>query len=329
MFRNDKLPDEIIRRTFALNDTSSWKLTEQRKKVMQDEGWEDKFEKILYRPFDARWIFYQFDIVDRGRTDVMQNMMQGDNVALATTRSIEIPRGFEHVLCTTNMIQGHTVSIKEGNYLFPLYLYPPAMERNHQHDFTEVATKSANLAPELLEGLGRAYGRRLAPEAVFHYIYAVLYSTEYRRKYAEFLKSDFPRVLFTSSHKVFEQMSRLGNRLVDLHLMKSKGLDQPIARFQGDGNNRVEKPRYSEEEGRVYINKAQYFEGVEREVWEYTIGGYQVPEKWLKDRKDRTLNLDDIKHYCRIITALKKTIELQQQIDDLYPAVEESVIAFS
>ena len=113
-------------------------------------------------------------------------------------------------------------------------------------------------------------------------------------------------------------MSEYGNRLVDLHLLKSQELDSPIARFQGKGDNRVEKPKYDDKAGRVYINKEQYFEGISGEVWSYQIGGYQVCDKWLKDRKKRILSLDEIQTYCRIVTAIQKTIEIQKAIDEVY-----------
>ena len=103
----------------------------------------------------------------------------------------------------------------------------------------------------------------------------------------------------------------MGKRLVDLHLLKSPELDPPIAKFQGKGDNRVEKLHY--DHSQLFINKDQYFEGVEPGVFEYQIGGYQVCEKWLKDRKDRKLSLDDIKHYCNIVTAIKNTIEIQKK----------------
>lgn len=121
-------------------------------------------------------------------------------------------------------------------------------------------------------------------------------------------------------------MADLGRRLADLHLLKANELDPPIARFQGQGDNRVEKVIYKD--CRVYVNKSQYFEPVPLEVWSYQIGGYQVCSKWLKDRKGRILSLDEIKKYCQIVTALKITIDVQQQIDDLYPLIENAVINF-
>ena len=166
------------------------------------------------------------------------------------------------------------------------------------------------------------------PEAIFHYVYAVLYTPAYRTKYAEFLKMDFPRIPFTSDAKLFKKLSALGEKLVALHLLQSPDLNPPACRFEGDGNNRVEKTglRYADDEERVYINAAQHFAPVPAAVWAYQIGGYQVCEKWLKDRQERHLELNDITAYCRAVTALGRTMALQRQIDGLYAGVEKEII---
>ena len=111
-----------------------------------------------------------------------------------------------------------------------------------------------------------------------------------------------------------------------LSLLKSTELDSPIAKFQGKGQNSVEKLNYDEKRKRVYFNKDQYFEGIKKEIWEYQIGGYQVCNKWLKDRKKKLLSLDDIKHYCKIVTSLQKTIEVQKAIDGIYPELEKKTV---
>jgi predicted helicase len=170
------------------------------------------------------------------------------------------------------------------------------------------------------------YKKEPTPEEIFYYSYAVLYSNIYRTKYAEFLKTDFPRVPFTKDYKLFKGIREYGKRLVDLHLLKSKEIDPPIVKFNGKGENKVEKVTYREE--RVQINKDQYFDGVTEEIWNYQIGGYQVCDKWLKDRKGRILSLDDIRHYCKVVTAIKKTIEIQKKIDNLYPEIEKETIEF-
>ena len=181
--------------------------------------------------------------------------------------------------------------------------------------------KNLNLSTALLKAY-QSIKEIPSPEEIFYYIYAVLYSETYRTKYAEFLKIDFPRVPFTKDYKLFKKMSEYGNRLADLHLLKSPELDSPIARFQGKGDNRVKKLKYDDKAGVLYINKEQYFEGISQDVWSYQIGGYQVCDKWLKDRKDRVLSLDEIQTYCRIVTAIHKTIQIQKEIDEIYAAVE-------
>ncbi len=175
----------------------------------------------------------------------------------------------------------------------------------------------------MFEELKKNFKKEVTPEEIFYYIYAVLYSNTYRTKYSEFLKIDFPRVPFTKDYKLFIQIGKLGKQLADLHLLKSKDLDKTISKFQGKGNNKVEKPKYETE--KVWINKEQYFDGIKEEVWQYQIGGYQVCEKWLKDRKERTLTLDEIKTYCKIVTSLSKTIDLQNEIDKYFEEVEKTV----
>jgi len=176
-----------------------------------------------------------------------------------------------------------------------------------------------------------AYREEPTPEHIFHYIYAVLYADTYREKYAEFLKIDFPRIPFTADFELFQTLAALGKRLVDLHLLRSEELDPPAARFEGEGDSRVARTkakgfRYEPREERVYVNKTQYFEPVPLELWEYQIGGYHVLAKWLKDRRDRQLNLEEIKTYCRVVTAIQRTIALQEEIDALYSEAEKQVV---
>ena len=119
--------------------------------------------------------------------------------------------------------------------------------------------------------------------------------------------------------KFLDQMAKLGHKLVDLHLLKAAELNTPLARFQGQGDSKVEKLKYDEKESRLYINKSQYFENISPEVWEYQVGGYQVCEKWLKDRRERTLSYDDQLHYAKVVTALQETIPLMAAIDAAIP----------
>jgi hypothetical protein len=327
MFCDAKMPDELIQDPFKLKDKSNWNLKVARERVRNDKDWENSITKILYRPFDIKWIFYHDDLIERSRKKVMRHMMQ-ENLALITNRQVN--GGFRHILCSSLIINDCTVSLetRERSYLFPLYLYPDLNKKHLFSHIEEAKGKQPNISKKVFSALSKAYKKEPTPEEVFYYIYAVLYSNAYRTKYSEFLRVDFPRVPFTKEHKLFEEMGKYGKRLVDLHLLQSSELDPPVARFQGKGNNKVEKVKYNEKEARIYINQDQYFEGVAQEIWEYRIGGYQVCNKWLKDRKGGTLSLEDIKRYCKVATAIQRTIKVQRNIDAIYSEVEKGIIEF-
>ncbi|MCK4599894.1 N-6 DNA methylase [Candidatus Bipolaricaulota bacterium] len=325
-FLDPNLPDEIVRETFGLKDSQAWNLIEARQAIQQDEDWKKKTIQCLYRPFDVRWLFYHPAAIERGREEVMRYMLR-DNLALITPRQHKDEFG---AYITKHVGTHKTVAAYDINYYYPLHLYPSISKEDLFSDRKEVGERRPNLNSKVVQTLKTAYGQEPAPEEIFNYVYAVLYASSYREKYAEFLRIDFPRIPFTKDVKLFQKLAALGGRLVDLHLLRSSELDPPIARFQGEGDNRVQIGkkglRYDSEKQWVYINEAQFFEDVPPEVWEYQIGGYQVCRKWLKDRKGRTLSLDEIKTYCRIVTALEKTIEAQAKIDKLYPKVEETLL---
>ncbi len=215
IFRNLSLPDEEIKQAFKLKDTSTFKLTKSRAACFKNEDWDKYFTKILYRPFDKRNIYYSKIIVERPLLGVMQHMMQ-ENLGLMTTRQVN--DDFKHALCSELIVDNCAVSLgtRERSYLFPLYLYPDTDKKDLFS--TEAKHKTPNISPDLLAALSKVYGRKPIPEEIFYYIYAVLYSNVYRTQYAEFLKSDFPRVPFTKDHQTFCEMGKYGKELVDFPL---------------------------------------------------------------------------------------------------------------
>ncbi len=330
MFRDLSMPDELIGQTFKLKDTSTFKLSKSREALSKDKNWEQYLTEILYRPFDKRNIYYTNIVVERPLLKVMRHMTQ-ENLGLLFTRP-QSPKYEFSVLISEKIIDQCVVGNKSAgagiSYISPLYLYPDTAKKDLFSQAKDPEKRQPNISPKLFAALSAAYEKKPAAEEIFYYIYAVLYSNTYRTKYAEFLKSDFPRIPFTSDYQLFGKVAEYGKRLVDLHLLKSAELDPPVAKFQGEGEERVEKLRYEEEAKRVYVNQSRYFEGVPKEVWQYQIGGYQVCNKWLKDRKGRRLSLEDIKHYCKIVTSLEKTIEIQKAIDGVYSEMEEETVEF-
>ncbi len=338
-----RLDTELARSAYNLgNDVRDWAV-ELAQKDLKDSGLDKKrIVPILYRPFDIRYTYYTGK--SRGfhcmpRPEVMQHIIR-KNLALCVGRAgqvVGLEKPWNIVFCS-NHIEDFNLFYRGGNVNFPLYLYIDTTKPKRSRSFgsaimlfepaTPYTVKKPNIANPIIQKLSSTYGKQPTPEDIFYYIYAVLYSNIYRSKYAEFLKIDFPRIPFTKDYSLFIEIGKHGKRLVDFHLLKANELNKPIAKFQGSGDNRMKKQKYDSETKRVYINDNQYFEGIEKEVWKYQIGGYQVLDKWLKDRKDRVLSLDEIKHYCRVVTTIQKTIEIQKAIDDIYLEVEKGMIEF-
>ncbi|MCX6343586.1 MAG: N-6 DNA methylase [Armatimonadetes bacterium] len=295
---------------------------------------------ILYRPFDTRCITYDKSVVTRNRQDVMRHMFFGRNIGLVFMRQVALSECYTHFLATSVLVDNRAFYSNKGIMsIAPLYLYP-SIQFDTEKPTDAPGGRRPNLAPEFIkefsEKLGLDFvsdgkGDRVStfgPEDIFAYMYAVFHSPTYRKRYAEFLKIDFPRLPLTSSADLFRELCALGDELVSLHLMDATGANLPG--YPESGSDIVEEVRYEPEVapspqpsppgegagGRVWINKAQFFDGVPPEVWEFHIGGYQVCQKWLKDRKGRTLGHDDLEHYRRTAAALGDTIRLMGLIDE-------------
>ena len=251
--------------------------------------------------------------------------MLAPNLSLVTTRQTKEP----FAVVATNLICGqHKIAaVYDRSYFIPLYLYDEALSFHLSKDSEVPTERRPNLNPDFLKSLSIALGlpqkgahglpTDLTPENIFHYTYAVFHSPGYRTRYAEFLKIDFPRLPLTSSLDLFHALSQLGGEPVALHLMESPKLDQHLTTYTGSTAPVADKVSWANDT--VWLDKAQKtgFRGVPENVWNFHIGGYQVCQKWLKDRKGRTLTAEDINHYHRIVVALSETIRLMAEIDDV------------
>lgn len=285
----------------------------------------------------------------------MQHFLKGENIALMTCRQTAIDR-WEHIGITKYIADDSRVSnrSKERGYILPLYLYPDAnvpsgYDQPIQQSIGPSTERTPNLNMEIVNEIAQKLdltfvlekptnskqanpqaerSRSLAPIDILDYIYAVLHSPSYREKYKEFLKIDFPRVPYPEDRDVFWALVKWGGELRRIHLLESPVVDQFITQYPVDGDNVVGKPRFIHSPpmegcpqegvvGKVYINETQYFENVPETAWEMHIGGYQPAQKWLKDRKGRALEFDDILHYQKIIVALTETHRIMKEIDKI------------
>lgn len=291
----------------TLIDTSENVLLSKVQTFYNEQINRDKISPIQYRPFDRQFIFYDADKLERPREKVMRHFLHGDNIGLSLCKQFKTGNTYQHVLAANGIIESGYVSNKtaEITYTFPLYLYP--------EEGTMDTEKRANLDEKIWAEINRCVGKETTPEEVFDYIYGVLHSPRYRKHYREFLKVDFPRIPYPENAAQFGHFVSYGNRLRQLHLLHSLPDMPSVATFPMSGTCTVEQPRYAA--GRVYINATQYFDHVPEAAWQFYIGGYQPAQKWLKDRKGRTLSFDDIAHYQKIIRVLLETDKLMGEID--------------
>jgi len=325
-FMNNDISDSAIKIKYNINETNDWKLEDQRKKVLSDTKWKDKIIKYHFRPFDIGWIFYNKDVVDRPRQEIMQHMIE-ENLGLLCMKQFAYEvKDYNYVFITNGITDSRIfISNKGAAYLFPLYLY------SYYKGIKKIIgkddlSKNPNINNQLLSKLFEYYKIRPKPEELLFYIYGILYSNIYRLNYFEYLKTEFPRIPITINHDLFIKMSILGEKLIKIHLMNTNELENSLLKFEGNGDNIVSKILYNEKENKLFINENQYFYKLTKDVWEYQIGGYNVIEKYLKDRKNLELSFSEIKVISKIVLAIELTIKIQDEIDTLYPEIEKDVI---
>jgi predicted helicase len=284
-------------------------------------------QRIDYRPFDKRFIIYSSKskgILSYPRNEIMKHMIPSDNLGLLICKQ-QSTFDFQHIFITNTLSDKCSVSLqtKEATYHFPLYLYP---DTNGQQTFGQTAERAPNLNPEIVNQIADKLGLTFtnekkttenifAPIDILDYIYAVLHSPTYREKYKEFLRIDFPRIHYPKDKDTFWRLVKLGGEIRQIHLLESPTVEKYITQYPIDGDNVVIKPNY--QNGKVYINDTQYFDNVPETAWDFYIGGYQPAQKWLKDRKHRKLEFDDILHYQKIIVALSETDRIMKEIDKI------------
>jgi predicted helicase len=313
VFRDlQRVSDSEAQQRLQLSENYSWRVADARRQFANVENWQQYIVDVLYRPFDIRRLVNHPSVTWRPRESVMRHMLHDHNVALIATRQT---RDDWAVFVTCTVAAHKAVAGYDINSVFPLYMYPLSQAQpNVQTGMIDLSPwpegkggRRPNLEPKFVEDMAERIGlsfvsdgrgdlrKAFGPEDVFHYIYAVLHSPTYRSRYAEFLKTDFPRVPLTSNLDLFRTLVEKGSELVALHLLESPTLAKPITRYPVAGPNIVDpgfprcvapgepSPEDSKpvEAGRVYINKGdpkagvrgQYFEGVPREVWEFWVGG--------------------------------------------------------
>src|SRR5665647_93452 len=304
-------------------DSSGWNFSDAKKSLLTDVFFQSR---IQYRPFDIRETVITKNsggFIGRSRFEVMKHFLK-PNIGLLIPRQTN--QDYRHSFITNTIVDGNiTASAKlfGTGCIFPIYLYPDNKEQQII-GFTNERTPNLNseIVKQIAEQLDLTFTNEkeekentFAPIDLLDYIYAVLHSPTYREKYKEFLKIDFPRIPYPKDQETFWKLVKLGGDLRQIHLLESPIVNKYITQYPVDGDNTVGRIKYHD--GKVWINEDQYFDNVPEVAWNFYIGGYQPAQKWLKDRKDRKLEFDDILHYQKIIVALSETDRIMKEIDGI------------
>jgi predicted helicase len=295
-FASSAKGDKRVEQEIGYSVKAKWDVEACKRSIRNDRDRPNRIRKILYRPFDERFIFYSSALLDTPSKPVSNSIFGCDNLVLLTPK-VKTSETFNHALVSRLPAEKKACSHDRATQMFPLY----------RCDSELAVEPEPNLR-------GRAFSSVSAPQ-YFGYVYAILYSPTYRLRYGNAIRDSYPRIPVVEDAELFRTLARLGGELTALHLLESPKLAQPITEFIGGRHPEVEKISWSK--NTVSIDKAQTtgFRGVREEVWKFHIGGYQVCEKWLKDRKGRTLSKADIAHNHKIVIALSETIRLMAEID--------------
>ncbi|MDR0328935.1 MAG: N-6 DNA methylase [Planctomycetaceae bacterium] len=295
-----QLDDDAMLAKYQTKETNDWTLKEKRQYFLEYRTCD--IVPVLYRVFDERWTYYPMEkisqIIVRGdaRRELMRHLFQ-DNLALLTLRNQPTVQEFDRVFIAKGIIE-HCV-IGRGTYAFPLYYYEENGTR--KLNFNEEVVKKIE---QQLQSAGSAL---LSPLDIFDYIYGVLHDPQYRARYQEFLKMDFPRVPYPKDAAEFDRYVQIGSQLRKLHLLEE--VPEVETSFPISGSNVVQNVHSVAE--KVFINETQYFANVPDSAWHFSIGGSSPAQKYLKDRKGRVLSIEEIQHYQKIIAVLKETLSVR------------------
>ena len=320
------LSEQDIATKYKIEDGRDWKISYVKKDLIANKG-KDFYSQLSYRPFDNRITYITGktkSLCAYPRYDIMRHF-EKENIGLCFSRQVSGTM-WQDFFITKKPIDCHVLSGK--NYLAPLYIYKEEKEKKGKVKNGEMfekpkqeSGKEVNFTDSFKEFL-KTLPYKTTPEKILYYIYAVLHSPIYRKKYVEFLKTDFPAVPFTKDKPTFEKYAKLGERLKRLHLLEDIPADKTI-KVNGKIPEIFIINKIVHENNTLYLhttkNERIEVKGITKEIYDFEIGSYSPIDKWLKYRKDDkvSLNTNDLQHIINMATAIKQTISIMKEIENL------------
>ncbi|GAA7439890.1 DNA methyltransferase [Helicobacter pylori] len=320
-------PSELRRKYDIGDDSRDWRLEYAIRDVRANA---DNLGKYIvscqYRPFDYRWTYYtgkSKSFIAYPRGEVFKHMLPPPpppnpkppnqtrkKTVLNTPRQLKNnDKSWTQCFISSHINdQGLSSGGNGAGVNYPLYQF---RDPNYTENFT----------PEFRSFIDKHYNHSFEPLEVLGYIYALLYSPNYRKRYEEFFKADYPKILFTKNKDLFIALSLLGIELIGLHVLNQESLNYSFEKlkdatigescYKDERDPTIKKPSHNEPDQRLYINHSAYFRGVSKEIYDYRIGGYCVLDKYLKSHKNERCDFDHVTHIIKVIA---RTIEIQKTL---------------
>jgi predicted helicase len=350
-----KLDDETARKKYDLrNDSQDWKVYLAKQDIISTNINEKNIVSLLYRPFDFRYTYYtgkSGGFHCRPRSEVMKNMILGENIGFSVARSV---RGsdWRDILASKYITEFGVISTRPGNTspLFPLFIYT--------EEFTKIS-KKINYKLKSMSKIEDLLGLNFSEQEIsdsdntfnhfdlFHYIYGLLFSNWYRTRFSEFIKMDFPHIIFPKNKKIWKKIIQFGADLIALHTFdfdykysswssskeSNPFITMKIDFIQGINGKKIGKiTKKNFKENKIFIDNKEsssYFYPIEKEIWEYFVGSYQIAYKWLYDKRCKknalgiTLLDQEIEMYKKILHVISLTIKITNEIDEMITELSE------
>ena len=335
--------------TYPAGDNRDWNMKTKRASLMADGKREDSIKPYAHRPFDTRWVMYHKDAIDALKFDVMRHMLAGGNLGFISARSNKSPTQ-DQFFVTDQMSEVKLGEATTGSVLFPLWLHPdegkPASAQGQDQLFDAqgqqavVGNIGEKIKDRILSALGLAYvdedrgdlKATVGARDIFDYAYAVVHSPSYRLRYADFLRSDYPRIPIVTDLDAFRELVRFGQTLVELHTLNGQPNVAGSTPTLTKGTNKIDAIPVSQRweatgdgHGRLRLNTdggkkggAQTIDDVPERVWTHHVGGHRVLQKWMEARAGDTLSHSELTHLLDVLNAIAATHEVVDQIDERF-----------
>ena len=252
-----------------------------------------KFSIGMYRPFFKQHVYRGEKFINRrGQFDQFFPTPQSRNLVICIS-GVGVTKEFSCIMVDTIP----DLELIGKSQCFPLYWY----EKNERDALSlfdscdDDYTRHSGVTDFILQRAREEFGPKVSAEDVFYYVYGLLHSEEYRKRFSSDLKKTLARIPLVASTQDFKAFAKTGRKLADLHLNYETGplCQQLIITGDKPSKLRVTKMRFpsKEDKGTILYNDSVKIENIPMEAYDYVVNGKSAIE-WVMERYAVTTNAD-------------------------------------